>query len=255
MKELPPPYEGGGTEWPWVLARTKPPTSEPAAVSRELLRCFQYDASYHRGGGVWVPSFAALLRRDPAFFRRLPVPPAERLPGASIVWWQRDTAWSGVHDSFVAELGALASIDVVVPGAAPVEFMQQHKFMLIVDDAPCMDYVPDEFWIALSFGLVPVVLGAPNIEEFAPAENSIVNAAKFASARALWEHLQALAGDPARFSDYLSYKHDRSLLRPAFVRMLSEYCEPEALLCNLLVSHQQRKPLEPDLSCLIPACE
>ena len=77
----------------------------------------------------------------------------------------------------------------------------------------------EKFYEALIAGSVPVVLGAPNVGDFAPADRCYVDAADFAGPADLARFLVALAGDEARYAGYLAWK--REGLRPAFRELLA----------------------------------
>jgi hypothetical protein len=55
-------------------------------------------------------------------------------------------------------------------------------------------------------GSVPVYLGAPNIEEFAPGDHCYINVKDFSSPRALAKYLKELDRDDARYEEYLQWK-------------------------------------------------
>lgn len=49
------------------------------------------------------------------------------------------------------------------------------KFSLAFENSIEPDYVTEKYLQALNFGAVPVVIGAPNIQDFAPSDNSIIH--------------------------------------------------------------------------------
>ena len=57
-----------------------------------------------------------------------------------------------------------------------LDTMATYKFTLAFENAIANDYVTEKFFEPLAAGSVPVYLGAPNIEEYAPGENCFINA-------------------------------------------------------------------------------
>ncbi len=86
------------------------------------------------------------------------------------------------------------------------EIMAEYKFSIAFENAIAMDYVTEKFFQPLIVGSVPVYLGAPNIDEFAPADNCYVNADSFSSVKALADYLLELETDTERYEDYLKWK-------------------------------------------------
>lgn len=54
------------------------------------------------------------------------------------------------------------------------EILPRYRFYLAFENSECFDYVTEKYWRSLASGAIPVVLGAPNIDNFAPAPNSII---------------------------------------------------------------------------------
>ncbi len=73
--------------------------------------------------------------------------------------------------------------------------LAHYQFNLAFENAVAPDYVTEKFFDPLIAGTVPVYLGAPNIDEFAPGENCFINAAEFDDPRCLAEYLLAVAKD------------------------------------------------------------
>jgi hypothetical protein len=83
------------------------------------------------------------------------------------------------------------------------------------ENARDVDYVTEKFFEPLMYGAVPVYLGAPNIEDFAPGDHCYINASDFGSAQELAEFLLNMSDD-----DYERYHEWREKpLRENFVAM------------------------------------
>jgi hypothetical protein len=93
----------------------------------------------------------------------------------------------------------------------------RYKFTLAFENSICKDYVTEKFFHPLMAGSVPVYLGAPNVEEFAPGDDCYIDAARFADPRALAAFLLALAADDDAYARYLQWKSRP--LRRRFIEM------------------------------------
>lgn len=81
-----------------------------------------------------------------------------------------------------------------------------YKFSLAFENAITTDYVTEKFYQPLIMGSVPVYLGAPNIEEFAPGDHCYINVKDFRNPRALANYLKELDKNEARYEEYLQWK-------------------------------------------------
>lgn len=54
--------------------------------------------------------------------------------------------------------------------------MRTAKFTLSFENSAAKDYVTEKFYRPIAEGSIPVVYGAPNIDQFAPAPHAIINA-------------------------------------------------------------------------------
>eukprot|EP01106_Pelomyxa_sp_JSP_P012332 TRINITY_DN3400_c0_g1_i1.p1 TRINITY_DN3400_c0_g1~~TRINITY_DN3400_c0_g1_i1.p1 ORF type:complete len:184 (-),score=38.36 TRINITY_DN3400_c0_g1_i1:73-624(-) len=91
-------------------------------------------------------------------------------------------------------------------GTAFREFLSKYKFYLAFENSMCEDYVTEKYWRALQLGVVPIVLGAPNILDFEPTPHSILKVSDFASPKALADYVKMLDSNDTLYNQYLSYK-------------------------------------------------
>ena len=68
--------------------------------------------------------------------------------------------------------------------------LRKYNFTLAFENAIEDDYVTEKFFQPLICGSVPIYLGAPNINEYAPGENCFINTRDFLSPAHLAEYLQ-----------------------------------------------------------------
>lgn len=62
-----------------------------------------------------------------------------------------------------------------MPNTDKDSLLPKIKFSLAFENSIEPDYVTEKYLQALNFGAVPVVIGAPNIQDFAPSDNSIIH--------------------------------------------------------------------------------
>ena len=117
-----------------------------------------------------------------------------------------------------------------------LEISADYAFNLAFENSISTDYVTEKFFDPLVAGSVPVYLGAPNIDQFAPGEHSYINAANFKPAE-LAKYLRALSQDESRYMDYLTWKE--LPVRESFVQMVEKVSEPAFVrLCQAVQKRQ-----------------
>jgi len=94
-----------------------------------------------------------------------------------------------------------------------------YKFTLAFENAVGEDYVTEKFFDPLVAGSVPVYLGAPNVETFAPGDRCFINTADFRSPKELAEYLLDLQRDGPAYEAYFAWKERP--FRPSFLSLLA----------------------------------
>ena len=84
--------------------------------------------------------------------------------------------------------------------------ISKYKFSIAFENAIAKDYVTEKFFDPLIMGSVPIYLGAPNIEEFAPGDHCYIHVDAFPSVKALADHILELDNDRAEYDAYLDWK-------------------------------------------------
>ena len=101
--------------------------------------------------------------------------------------------------------------------------LSEYKFYLAFENSECDDYVTEKYWRTLKTGAVPVVMGAPNIDTFAPAQNSVINVADFSTPRRLAEYLLFIAANDTLFNEMNYWRgKDKSTLNPDFTNLFDK---------------------------------
>ncbi|KAA3468057.1 glycoprotein 3-alpha-L-fucosyltransferase A-like [Gossypium australe] len=93
-------------------------------------------------------------------------------------------------------------------GVDKVEILKRYKFSLAFENSNEEDYVTEKFFQSLVAGSVPVVIGAPNIEDFAPSSDSYLHIKDLKDVRSIAEQMKYLAGNPDAYNRLLRWKQE-----------------------------------------------
>uniref|UniRef100_A0A1J3GLR0 Fucosyltransferase n=1 Tax=Noccaea caerulescens TaxID=107243 RepID=A0A1J3GLR0_NOCCA len=89
-----------------------------------------------------------------------------------------------------------------------VEALKRYKFSLAFENTNEEDYVTEKFFQSLVAGSVPVVVGAPNIEEFAPSSDSFLHIKSMEDVEPVAKRMKYLADNPAAYNQTLRWKYE-----------------------------------------------
>lgn len=98
--------------------------------------------------------------------------------------------------------------------------ISKYKFTIAFENAIAVDYVTEKFYEPLITGSVPIYLGAPNIEKFAPGEDCYINVNSFSSTRELASYLLHLDKNDEEYNKYLKWK--KLPFKNSFVEIFTE---------------------------------
>uniref|UniRef100_A0A1J3EJ20 Fucosyltransferase n=2 Tax=Noccaea caerulescens TaxID=107243 RepID=A0A1J3EJ20_NOCCA len=89
-----------------------------------------------------------------------------------------------------------------------VKALKRYKFSLAFENTNEEDYVTEKFFQSLVAGSVPVVVGAPNIEEFAPSSDSFLHIKSMEDVEPVAKRMKYLADNPAAYNQTLRWKYE-----------------------------------------------
>lgn len=89
-----------------------------------------------------------------------------------------------------------------------LETLRDYKFSLAFENSNEDDYVTEKFWQSLVAGSVPVVIGAPNIHDFEPSNNSILHIKSLNDIAGVAKQMKYLAKHDEAYNDMLSWKFE-----------------------------------------------
>ncbi|XP_031381868.1 glycoprotein 3-alpha-L-fucosyltransferase A-like isoform X2 [Punica granatum] len=84
-----------------------------------------------------------------------------------------------------------------------VETLKRYKFSLAFENSNEEDYVTEKFFQSLVAGSVPVVIGAPNIQDFAPAPGSILHIKELSDVSEVAKTMNYLSENPEAYNETL----------------------------------------------------
>lgn len=89
-----------------------------------------------------------------------------------------------------------------------VEALRRYKFSFAFENSNEEDYVTEKFFQSLVAGSVPVVIGAPNIEDFAPAPGSYLHIKELKDAPEVAKTMKYLSENPVAYNKSLRWKYE-----------------------------------------------
>ena len=134
----------------------------------------------------------------------------------TIAWFVSNCNASSKREDFVEELREHIDVDIYGQ-CGPLNcsdgqrdvclnmLSTDYKFYLSLENSFCRDYVTEKLWNALAGNAIPVVYGAVDYSQFAPAE-SFIDFRDFASAQHLAEHLKYLDGNQTAYEEYFEWR-------------------------------------------------
>uniref|UniRef100_A0A2C9V5A9 Fucosyltransferase n=1 Tax=Manihot esculenta TaxID=3983 RepID=A0A2C9V5A9_MANES len=89
-----------------------------------------------------------------------------------------------------------------------VETLKRYKFSLAFENSNEEDYVTEKFFQSLVAGTIPVVVGPPNIQDFAPAPGSILHIKELEDVQSVAKSMNYLAENPDAYNHSLRWKYE-----------------------------------------------
>ncbi|KAK7400794.1 hypothetical protein VNO78_12101 [Psophocarpus tetragonolobus] len=89
-----------------------------------------------------------------------------------------------------------------------VEALKHYKFSLAFENSNEEDYVTEKFFQSLVAGSVPVVVGAPNILDFAPSPGSLLQIKDIEDVESVAKSMKYLAENPEAYNQSLRWKYE-----------------------------------------------
>jgi glycosyl transferase family 10 (putative fucosyltransferase) len=211
----------------WVAWCMESEAHYPMLAQRsELGPVFDVWMTYQRDSDVWCPYFGPGMVTA---LRARPVMKTAARPAAAFISspfdrsGRRDLLDQLMREMPVDSYGKInrnRSLPSDATRSGKQQTIARYKFTFAFENAVSRDYVTEKFFDPLLAGSVPVYLGAPNIEEYAPGRQCFIDASRFDTPRALARHLMHLNADDNAYAEYLQWKTEP--LRNSFVSMAQQ---------------------------------
>jgi hypothetical protein len=220
----------------WVGWSMESDVNYPLLSSPAFMRQFDLTMTYRRDSDIWTPYFG------PRMLDRLLGPPRQKTEAAPAVYFASNCQDRSGRQEYVRELMRYLQVDsygcclqnrtlpVDEGRETKLDIIARYRFTLAFENSISPDYVTEKFFDPLIAGSVPVYLGAPNVDDFAPGDRCFINAARFSGPEELARYLRCLSNDPDRYDRYLEWKTQG--LRPGFLAMVEALrIHPVCRLC------------------------
>jgi len=197
----------------WVAWSMESEDRIPLLKDIEFMSQFDITISYRQDSTIWHTYF------NPATVREMQTTlPHPKTESALAVMFMSSGINKSNREQFVLKLMQKIKIDSYgrwqrnktltedKGRETKLSIISRYKFTLAFENSICQDYVTEKIFEPLIVGSVPVYLGAPNIDEYAPAPKSFINVHDFPSVDELAEYLTFLSNNEAEYNQYLTWK-------------------------------------------------
>lgn len=226
----------------WVAWSKESVVNYPLLDDPQCMELFDYEMSYRQSADIFTPYLRPHWPRK--FVSVLPRQ-KKRLCAAFVS--------SGLNSSrrqeFLEELAQYIPIDSYGKfmrnrrilwdrgRATKTKVISRYRFTLAFENSICPDYVTEKLFEPFIAGSIPVYLGAPNAEEFAPGDDAYINVSDFSSIKELAQYMKSV--DDSRYHEWRTKP-----LRQQFIRMSEQMRgNPFDRVCDLIAA--SNKFLEP----------
>jgi Glycosyltransferase family 10 (fucosyltransferase) C-term len=109
-----------------------------------------------------------------------------------------------------------------------LKMFRKYKFCETLENSADKDYVTEKVYIGLMAGCLPIYFGAPNVEDYVPTPESIINVRNYRNREELAAAIHALADNKTAYDERMAWRRrDPSTWSPGFQRMV-QYVGDEA---------------------------
>lgn len=116
----------------------------------------------------------------------------------------------------------------------------KYKFVLVMETSNLKDYVTSTLSAVFKSGSLPVYLGAPNIDDWIPSEDSIIRVNQFSSPSTLAEYLIYLDKNEEEYNKFFQWKAQPP--RAQFLKIIEDCVfQSECRLCRSVSKLLQNK--------------
>ena len=188
---------------------------------------------------VWLPYY------DDAAYRgcwTAHPPPAPATRKAALAYVNSNCATASGRDEMVAAIAKAAGAAVPMHAygeclnnmpaseraASKVDTLKMYKFCITIENSVSRDYVSEKVYDALVAGCVPIYYGAPNIADYVPHPDAIIDVSMFDGPAAVAAELIRLASDDAALAAKHAWRAAPDTWSSAFKQLVRSSAAAEA---------------------------
>jgi hypothetical protein len=225
----------------------------PAVSNPVFMRQFDLTMTYRRDSDIWVPYL------EPEMLAQLALPPEDKTTDAPAVYFASNPLDRSGRGQYVAELLRHLRVDSYghclrnrhlphdLGRTTKLQTIAHYPFTLAFENSISHDYVTEKFFDPLLVGSVPVYLGAPNIDDFAPGDHAFIDIRDFSGPAALAKYLKFLTEHPDHYAEFLVWKS--MPLRAGFLELIEAVAVPPLCrLAGLVTSRREGFPPPTEVS-------
>jgi hypothetical protein len=92
--------------------------------------------------------------------------------------------------------------------ASKKAMMKHYKFTIGFENSIEHDYITEKLWHPLAAGSVPLYYGAPNVDEWLPCDNCIINLRKFASPQEAAKYIRTVSKNATLYAQFHKWRNE-----------------------------------------------
>ena len=112
-----------------------------------------------------------------------------------------------------------------------IDVFRQYQFAIAFENSISTDYITEKYYDPLLVGTIPIYLGAPNIDDYAPGYNCHINVNDFSDPASLAAYLTEVSQNDALLQRHLAWKTEP--LRAGFTQQILSLAESEHAFVRL----------------------
>ena len=228
----------------WIAWSMESEVNYPLLADQPFMRKFDLTMTYSRSADIWCPYLPGIS----AFEEALAAPIPAKDAGAPLVMFQSSPIDRSGRNTYVLELmkhvglhsygNFLKNRPLMMEDRGretKLSVIAGYKFCIGFENSIASDYVTEKFYDPFLAGTVPVYLGAPNVDRFAPGENAFIDVSRFSGPQDLAQFLRRLASDERAYREYFKWRE--SGFSTEFVQLLSAASkDPFCRLAEIVVA-------------------
>lgn len=203
-------------EQKWIACSGESEVNYPLLKNKFFMGFFDATVTYKQDSTIWTPYINA--KKLNKIEETQPIPKTEKAMAAMFISshinksGREEIAEELMHFISIDSYGKFRNNRAIPEGREKKRshekmcIIAKYKFTIAFENSIAVDYVTEKFFEPLEVGSVPIYLGAPNIDEYAPNPKSFINVNNFRNIKELADYLRFLADNEHAYNEYLAWK-------------------------------------------------